>query len=66
MKKELVVISGYSGAGKSSVARILEDLGFFVIDNLPPQFLGNLLDLAQKNGKKLNKIALIIYGGYFY
>jgi UPF0042 nucleotide-binding protein len=60
MKKELVVISGYSGAGKSSVARILEDLGFFVIDNLPPQFLGNLLDLAQKNKKKLNKIALII------
>ncbi len=60
MKKELVVISGYSGAGKSSVARILEDLGFFVIDNLPPQFLGNLLDLAQKNGQKLNKIALII------
>ena len=60
MKKELVIISGYSGAGKSSVARVLEDLGFFVIDNHPPQFLGNLLDLAQKNGQKLNKIALII------
>lgn len=60
LNNELVVISGYSGAGKTSVARILEDLGFFVIDNLPPQFLDSLLELAGQNDSLLKRIALVI------
>ena len=36
---ELVLVTGMSGAGKSTAARALEDLGWFVIDNLPPQLL---------------------------
>ena len=36
MKKKIVVLSGLAGAGKSTAARALEDLGFFVVDNLPP------------------------------
>ena len=60
LTNELVVISGYSGAGKTSAARILEDLGFFVIDNLPPQFLDNLIELALQNDSVLKRLALVI------
>lgn len=60
LTNELVVISGYSGAGKTSAARILEDLGFFVIDNLPPQFLDSLIELALQNDSVLKRLALVI------
>ena len=40
--KELVVITGMSGAGRSTVAHSLEDLGWYVVDNLPPSLLSNL------------------------
>ncbi|HKE97712.1 MAG TPA: RNase adapter RapZ, partial [Actinomycetes bacterium] len=38
--REFVVITGMSGAGRSEAAKVLEDLGFFVIDNLPPALIG--------------------------
>lgn len=43
---DLTIITGLSGAGKSQAANILEDLGFFVIDNLPATLLGKMADLA--------------------
>jgi UPF0042 nucleotide-binding protein len=42
----LVVIVGMSGAGRSTAADVLEDLGFFVIDNLPPELIPKVVDLA--------------------
>ena len=42
---ELLIITGMSGAGRSTVANVLEDEGWFVIDNLPPQLLDGIADL---------------------
>jgi UPF0042 nucleotide-binding protein len=43
---ELVIVTGMSSAGRSTTANVLEDLGWYVVDNLPPQMLNPLLDLA--------------------
>ena len=46
---ELVVISGMSGAGRSTAAKVLEDLGWFVVDNLPPSLIPTMVDLAARS-----------------
>ena len=44
--RELLVITGMSGAGRSTAGAVLEDLGWYVVDNLPPQLLSTLVDLT--------------------
>ena len=46
MTPQVVVVTGMSGAGRSTAAHCLEDLGWFVVDNLPPSLLGTLADLS--------------------
>lgn len=46
----LIIVSGMSGAGRSSVADVLEDLGWFVVDNLPPIFLTTLVEQVLGTG----------------
>jgi len=55
---KLVVITGTSGAGKSTALKTFEDLGFFCVDNLPLFLLPKFLELAQKS--RVNKIALVM------
>jgi len=45
---DIVIITGMSGAGRSTAANALEDLGWFVVDNLPPALLPTMLDLADR------------------
>jgi RNase adapter protein RapZ len=45
---DIVIVTGMSGAGRSTAARSLEDLGWFVVDNLPPALLPTMLDLADR------------------
>ena len=45
---DIVIITGMSGAGRSTAAKALEDLGWFVVDNLPPALLPTMLDLADR------------------
>jgi UPF0042 nucleotide-binding protein len=44
---DVTIITGMSGAGRSEAANVLEDLGFFVIDNLPPMLIGKVAELAR-------------------
>ena len=46
----LIIVSGMSGAGRSSVANVLEDLGWFVVDNLPPMFLATMIEQLVETG----------------
>jgi len=59
MSLELVVVSGLSGAGRSTAAHCLEDLGWYVVDNLPPSMLRPLVDLVAGSGGAVTKIAVV-------
>jgi UPF0042 nucleotide-binding protein len=59
-RQELLVVTGMSGAGRSTVGNSLEDLGWYVVDNLPPQMLTTLVDLAGRASDSLPKIAAIV------
>ena len=63
---EFVVITGLSGAGRSEAAKVLEDLGYFVIDNLPPSLIGRDAELAVV-GRDPTRVALAMdaRGGAF-
>ena len=54
-----IIITGMSGAGKSQAAQILEDLGFFCVDNLPPQLVGVFLNLCRESASEMEKVALV-------
>ena len=57
---ELVIITGMSGAGSSTAADVLEDLGWFVVDNLPPALLPTLADLGGRAQGRVPKIAAVV------
>lgn len=52
-KGEFLIVTGMSGAGRTTAANALEDLGWYVVDNLPPQILPPLLDLTGMGGSSL-------------
>ncbi len=56
---ELVVITGMSGAGRSQAIHTFEDLGYFCIDNLPPAFIRQLVDLTRLPGSRVRRIAVV-------
>ncbi len=55
---DVTIITGMSGAGRSEAANVLEDLGFFVIDNLPPQLIGKVAELAR--GQEQTRYAIVV------
>lgn len=57
---EVLIVTGMSGAGRSTVANALEDLDWYVVDNLPPQMLRTLIDLAGRVGDALPKMAAVV------
>jgi UPF0042 nucleotide-binding protein len=59
-QQEVLIVTGMSGAGRSTVGNALEDLGWYVIDNLPPQMLKPMIDLVERAGTSLPKIAAIV------
>jgi RNase adapter protein RapZ len=62
---QYVVITGMSGAGRTEVSRNLEDLGWFVIDNLPPALISKVGELASAPGSTFDKIALAVGTGRY-
>lgn len=65
---QFVIITGISGAGKSTALKMLEDSGFFCVDNLPPLLIGKFADICFSPDSGLNKIALgiDIRGGHLF
>src|SRR4051812_32718834 len=57
---ELVIITGMSGAGRSTAANVLEDLGWFVVDNLPPGLLPTLAELGGRTQGNVQRIAAVV------
>ena len=60
---EFLIIGGYSWAGRSEAAKCLEDLGWFVIDNLPTQLVAKVAELALVKGSVTSNIALVVGAG---
>src|SRR5580700_2105327 len=59
-KTDIVIITGLSGAGRSTAAKALEDLGWYVVDNLPPTLLPTMVDLATRTNGAVSRMAAVI------
>jgi len=57
---DLVVVTGVSGGGRSTVARALENVGFYVVDNLPQALLVDLADLVSRAGSPVRRTAMVL------
>ena len=66
--EDFVVISGFSGAGKSQAMACFEDAGYFCVDNLPPGMIGSLADLFEHEGSKVERAAVVcdVRGGSYF
>ena len=58
--ERIIILSGLSGSGKSTAAKVLEDLGFFCVDNLPPELLFSFIDLCGKSLTQIKKAVVVI------
>jgi UPF0042 nucleotide-binding protein len=65
---DFVVITGFSGAGKSQAMACFEDAGYFCVDNLPPEMIGSLADLFRHEGSKVERAAVVcdVRGGEYF
>ena len=59
-RADLVIVTGMSGAGRSTAAKELEDLGYFVVDNLPPQLLPQTVELVEQTHGARQRMAVVI------
>jgi len=58
--RDLLVVTGMTGAGRSTAAKALEDLGWFVVDNLPPQLLSSVVYLLGRAGEETIRLAVVV------
>ncbi|CAN2202174.1 COG1660 Predicted P-loop-containing kinase [Candidatus Nanopelagicaceae bacterium] len=66
MNQEVLILTGMSGAGRSTVAHALEDLGWYVVDNLPPSLLSDLIKQGDKSEIKSLAVVVDVRGGKFF
>ena len=66
--KELIIITGVSGAGKSSAMAFMEDAGYYCIDNMPPELMSTFVSLLANNSEYYPKVAMVvdIRSGYVF
>lgn len=57
---EVAVVTGLSGAGRSTAAKCLEDLGWFVVDNLPPELISTMVELGAQASGSITKVAVVM------
>ena len=65
---DIVIITGLSGAGKTSTLRVLEDMGYYTMDNLPPALISNFVELTENAQKRIDELAVVVdlRGGAFF
>lgn len=65
---KFVIITGLSGAGKSQAIKVLEDDGYFCVDNLPPALLPTFVDLCARTAERISRVAIVmdLRGGEFF
>jgi UPF0042 nucleotide-binding protein len=65
---DLVVITGFSGAGKSTAMAVFEDAGYFCVDNLPPEMIRSLAELFMHEGSAVERAAIVsdVRGGAYF
>jgi UPF0042 nucleotide-binding protein len=66
MSQEVLILTGMSGAGRSTVAHALEDLGWYVVDNLPPSLLSDLIKQGVQSEIKSLAVVVDVRGGKFF
>ncbi len=59
-KVEVVIVTGLSGAGRGTAARVLEDLGWYVLDNLPPELIRRMIELGVSADPPIRRLALVM------
>jgi UPF0042 nucleotide-binding protein len=66
--EDFVVITGFSGAGKSTAMNVFEDAGYFCVDNLPPEMIRSLVELFVHKGSKVERAAVVsdVRGGVYF
>jgi UPF0042 nucleotide-binding protein len=66
--QDLIVITGFSGAGKSTAMNVFEDAGYFCVDNLPPEMIRGLVELFVHKGTKVERAAVVsdVRGGVYF
>src|SRR3954447_25473565 len=66
--QDLVVITGFSGAGKSTAMQVFEDAGYFCVDNLPPEMILKLVEVLAHPGSKVERAAVVsdVRGGELF
>ncbi|WP_372789712.1 RNase adapter RapZ [Paraconexibacter sp.] len=66
--EDLVIITGFSGAGKSTAMNVFEDAGYFCVDNLPPEMIRGLVELFLHEGSKVERAAVVsdVRGGSYF
>ena len=62
------MITGFSGAGKSTAMNVFEDAGYFCVDNLPPEMIRSLVELFVHEGSKVERAAVVsdVRGGVYF
>ena len=57
---QVLIVTGMSGSGKSSVMDVMEDIGFYCIDNIPPKLISQFVDLCRQSETKISRIAVAV------
>jgi RNase adapter protein RapZ len=57
---DVVLVTGLSGAGRGTAAKVLEDLGWYVADNLPPELITRMVELGLAAGSRITRLALVM------
>lgn len=65
---QFVIVTGMSGSGKSSAVNVLEDIGYYCIDNMPPELIPKFANICTRSDGKISKVAFVVdvRGGDFF